>query len=268
MRLSLALTALILAACGSSGEPSGSNVSGVSLELHTAEWEAERHLMVVGENASAEIVTVTDQGCSSGATCFIAADVEVRSSDPGILMPAQQTVRTPATVGLVAHAPGTVTVTATVNGLTQSRRVDVTAAPLPLDALQLALVTEWNDLPVQYDASNSVTSVEIPDGQYAAFESRAFRNGTEVFGVPVSATTYASNPPVTETTINCRPTRVDVLCAVVHDLWIRAMMPGDDQIVVYARSSCDVAHPSCTWTSFTAHVIASVSGPSAPPMRH
>jgi hypothetical protein len=124
-----------------------------------------------------------------------------------------------------------------------------------LDAIQLTLAAEWNDLPVQYDASHSVTSVEIPDGEYAAFEGRAFRNGTEVFGIPIYASPYASNPPVTETTVGCRPTRVDIMCEVVHDIWVYGMMPGDDQIVVWARTSCDIDDPSCIWTSFTAHVV-------------
>ena len=266
--ITLALMAVLLAGCGSSGEPSGAAVTGISLELHTTEWEIDRHLVVVGEDASAEIATVTNEGCSSGAPCPVSADVELQSSDPSVLSPAEQRVRAPATVALVAHAPGTATVTATVGGLTQSRRVDVTTEPLPLDAIQLTLVTEWNDLPVQYDPANSLSSVEIPDAQYAALEGRALRNGAEVFGVQVYASPYASNPPVTEVTVGCRPTRVDILCEVVHDLWVYGMMPGDDQIIVWARTSCNTADPSCTWTSFTAHVVESPSSGSLSPRVH
>jgi hypothetical protein len=48
----------MLAGCGSSDGPS-SAVSGLSLVVHSAEWEAERNLVVVAEDASAEIETVT-----------------------------------------------------------------------------------------------------------------------------------------------------------------------------------------------------------------
>jgi hypothetical protein len=141
--LTLALAAFMLAGCGSGGEPSGSAVTGLSLELHSAEWEADRNLVVVGENASADIATVTDEGCPSDLPCPISADVELHSSDPNVLSPIQQRVRTPATMALVAHAPGTATVTVTADGISRSKRVDVTTEPLPLDAIQVTLVTAW-----------------------------------------------------------------------------------------------------------------------------
>jgi hypothetical protein len=256
-RIALALTAVLLSGCGSSAAPS-SAVTGLSLAVHSAEWEVDRNLVVVGENASAEIETVTDDGCPTEVPCPISVDVELRSSDPAVLSPLQQRVRTPANVALIAHAPGTATVTVTTGGRTESKRVDVVAEPLPLDAIQVILVTEWNDLPVQYDASHNLTWVEIPTGQYAAFEVVALRSGTEVFGVPVYVSPYASYPPVTEATVGCRPTRVDIQCEVFHDIWIYGMTPGDDQITVWGRSNCATGDPEpCAFpsTSFTAHVI-------------
>jgi hypothetical protein len=257
-RIARALTAVMLAGCGSSDGPS-SAVTGLSLVVQSAESEADRSLVVVGENASAQIATETDQGCLFVSPCPISADVELRSSDPDVLS-LQQRVRAPATVALVAHAPGTATVTVTVDGHTESRRVDVITAPLPLDAIRVTLVTAWNDLPAQYDASGTLTSVELPRGQYAALEIVALRSGTVVFGVPIHVSPYASNPPVTEATVNCRPTRVDIHCDVYSDVWIYGMAPGDDQITVWGRGTCAPADPEpCPFpsASFTAHVIES-----------
>ena len=257
--IALALTAAFLAACGSSAEPSR-GVTGLTLAIQSAEWEADRNFVVVGENASAEVESVTEEGCSTEVPCPISADVELRSSDPAVLSPLQLQARTPASVALAAHAPGTAAVTVATGGLTESRRVDVVARPLPLDALRVTLVTEWNDLPVQYDLSNNLTWVEIPRGQYAAFEVQSLRSGTEVFGAPVFITPYASQPPITEATANCRPTRIDIQCEVVHDIWIYGMASGDDQITVRGRSTCLTGDPGpcpSPSSSFTAHVVES-----------
>jgi hypothetical protein len=256
-RIALALGALTSTGCGSGAEPS-SPVTGISLSVQTVEWEADRNLVVLGENASADIGAVTDDGCPTAGPCPISAEVEIRSSDGSVLAPAEQSVRTPATVALIALAPGTATLTVTAGGHTDSKRVDVLERPVVLDALRVTLVSEWNDLPVQYDASQNLVSVELPDGEYAAFEVVSLRAGTEVFGAPISVTPYASNPPVTEATGNCRPVRVDMQCEVVHDLWLYGMAPGSDQIVVRGRSHCTGPDPmSCTFptASFTAHVV-------------
>jgi hypothetical protein len=51
-RIALALTAVLLTGCGSSHEPSRA-LSSLSLTIYSSEWEADRHLVVVGEAASA-----------------------------------------------------------------------------------------------------------------------------------------------------------------------------------------------------------------------
>jgi hypothetical protein len=245
----------MLAGCGSSGEPS-SAVTGLSLVVHSAEWEAERNLVVVGEDASAEIATVTEEGCLFVVPCPISAEVEVRSSNPDVLSPQQQRVRAPATVALVAHAPGTATVTVTTDGLTQSKRVDVVTAPLPLDAIRVSVVTAWKDLPAEYDASHNLTRVEVPRGEYAAFEVVALRSGVEVFGVPISSSSHPSM--VALSSIGCRAVRSDPQCEVYSDAWVLGITPGDAQITVfgpYVCSSADPASCTATSTSFTAHVV-------------
>jgi hypothetical protein len=253
-RIGLALTAVMLTGCASNEEPSRA-VTRLSLVVHSSEWEADRNLVVVGESAAAEIETETDEGCLVDVPCPISSDVEVRSSDPDVVSPLQQRVRTPANVALVAHAPGTATVTVTTDGLTESRRVDVVTAPLVLDAIQVTLVTAWNDLPVQYNASHSLTWVEVPAGEYGALEIVALRSGAEVFGVSIYITV---NPYlVAQATTGCRPVRIDPDCLHVGDAWIWGETPGDAQITVWGRGTCGTADPlPCTFTStsFTAHV--------------
>jgi hypothetical protein len=245
----LALTAVVLTGCDSSSEPSPSSptvISGLSLAVHSTEWEADRNLVVVGEYATAEIATVTDEGCPAEVPCPISADVEIRSSDPNVLSPLQQRVRAPAIVALVTHAPGSAVVSVSKDGFTQSRRVDVVAAPLPLDAMQVVVVTELNDLPAQYDASNSLTSVEISTSSWSwvAFDVRAFRNGAEVFGIRTSAASYSY--ATAEVTSGCRPLRIDRDCLVFHHVWMRGINLGDVEVAVSARNLS---------TEFTAHIV-------------
>jgi hypothetical protein len=221
--------------------------------VNSAEREADRNLVVVGEDASASITALTEEGCLSSVPCSTSADVEIRSSDPDVLLPAQQRVRAPGSVSLAALAPGTATITVTADGLSDSRRVDVTAGLLPLDAVQVTLVAAWNDLPVQYDESNSLSSVEIPTSEYAALEIKPLRNGVEVFGVPIVISEFAPN--IALTSVNCRALRHDPQCGVYSDGWILGVTPGDAEITVWARTACDTSDPSCTWTRFTAHVV-------------
>ena len=81
-RIAFALSAAMLAGCGSS-EPSRP-LSGLSLEVQSAEWEAGRNLVVVGENASAQVAALTDEGCLSSTPCSTSAEVEINSSNPDV----------------------------------------------------------------------------------------------------------------------------------------------------------------------------------------
>lgn len=242
-RIALALTAALLTGCGSSHEPSRP-LSSLSLTIYSSEWEADRNLVVVGEAASASVDTWTEEGCLFDTPCRLSADVALRSSDPAVLS-VQARVRAPTSVDLVAHAPGTATVTATSDGLSKSRRLDVVPAPLPLDAIQVAVVENWGDPPVEYDASHNLTWVQIPVGQFAALEIGALRNGTGVFGIPLQISSSAA--AVASGTIGCRPPSVDPHCDVVSDAWIMGVAPGDAQITVSGRNVS---------TSFAAHVVA------------
>ena len=86
-----------------------------------------------------------------------------------------------------------------------------------------------------------------------ALEIKPLRGGGEVFGVPIVISEY--DPNVALTSVNCRAVRDDPQCDVYSDGWILGVTPGDANITVWARVRCDTSDPSCTWTSFTAHVV-------------
>jgi hypothetical protein len=149
-------------------------------------------------------------------------------------------------------------VTVTVDGLSESKRVDVVASQLPLDAIQVTLIAAWNDLPVQYDQSHNLTWVEIPVDEYGALEIVALRDGAEVFGVPIYISSYPYD--VAQAATQCRLVRIDPQCSVYSDAWIWGVAPGDAPIIVSARNLCrpfDAEPCTSTFTSFTAHVVES-----------
>lgn len=233
-RMSLALGAVLAAGCGNGHEPSRT-VSSLSLDLSTSEWEPQRrHIMLVGETGTIGVRTETNEGCIIDSPCQISLDVQVTSSSPGVVGPDRRTVHSPASVPLVAHAPGTATITAKVANLSKSERVDVVEALLPLDDVQIVLVSGWNDLPTQYDASQSLTWVSVPVSQTGALGITALRDGAWVIGVPLSVSSSA--PGIALATAGCRPPSMDPNCNVVSDGWIIGVAPGDAQVTVSQRN--------------------------------
>jgi hypothetical protein len=75
-RIAFALSAVLLAGCGYGSEPSRP-ITDLQLDVQSAEWEVGRSLVVVGENASADVATLTDEGCIFSAPCSTSAEVQV-----------------------------------------------------------------------------------------------------------------------------------------------------------------------------------------------
>jgi hypothetical protein len=162
----------------------------------------------------------------------------------------------PSRASLVAHAPGTATVTVKASGGTESRQVTVVANPPPADSIHVETVagSEWQEPIAQYDASHNLTQVEI-GGDWYPFKVRAFREGKEIFGHPNHATPEISS--AFEVRAGCRPTRIDINCLILHDFWLHALLPGDVQLTVWGRYACSPADPDpCPYpsTHFTVHV--------------
>lgn len=242
-RPTLVLAVVLATGCDDDHGPSRT-VSGLSLDVYAAEWEPQRrHIIVLGEAGAMDVRTETVDGCFFETPCPVAVDVRVSSSNPDVVSLDRQTVHTPATLPLRAHATGTVTITATVGNLTDSERVDVVQAPLPLDDVQISLQPAWNDLPAEYDESQSLTGVSVPAGQTGALTITALRDGISVFGVPLTVTSSA--PGIVVATAGCRPPSLDPHCDVVSDGWVLGVAPGDAQVTVTERNITK---------HFTAHV--------------
>jgi hypothetical protein len=242
-RVSLGFAVVLVVGCGNSHEPSRT-VSSLSLAVYTTEWEPQRrHIMVLGEAGSIDIATETTDGCFIDSPCPVSVDVQVSSSNPSVVSLDRGTVHTPSTLPLRAHAAGTATITAKVGDLSRSERVDVVEAPLPLDDLQITLVTSWNDLPAQYDGSENLTWVSVPVGQTGALAITALRDGVGVFGIPLTIASSASS--IALGTAGCRPPSMDPDCGVFSDGWVVGVSPGDAQVTVTGRNITK---------HFTAHV--------------
>jgi hypothetical protein len=242
--------------CGSSGEPSGAGIT-ILLTVYDAEWEADKILLGVGDYATVQVEPSIE--CPSEVPCWSAEDsLVVRSSNPDIFSVTEQLrLMGPTRVWLIGHAPGTAVLTATLDGHTESRQITVASEPPPADSLHVEVVTEWADLPAQYDPSHNLTWVEVPGGDYYPFLVRAFRGGKEIFGHPSHVTPTISPGSVTEVTSGCRPTRADIHCLIIHDFWIRGINSGDAQLTVWGRYTCGTADPApCLFpsTRFTVHV--------------
>jgi hypothetical protein len=225
--LAFALAAGLSVGCGGSSgtEPTGS-VDSLSVVVKTSEWTDEKSLMVVGENASVQIEPLVYNGCTVGLLrCPTPAVVEIHSSNPGVVGPAEQQVSAPASVTLVARGLGTADLTVRADTLTRLVHLEVSSEPLPLDAIQI--------FPV-YDAS-PVTSAELGVESYAAFRLVALRSGAAVYGLPLIISSSPSG--IVYANIGCPYTRLWPQCwDNSRTMTMEGLAPGDTQVTVTGRN--------------------------------
>lgn len=198
--------------------------------------------MLVGENGSAQVETYTRDNCVvEPVPCSNSADVEIRSSDPAVVSASRQRVRSPTTVVLVANGPGTATLTATADGFTKSRRIDVVSAPLPLDAIRVTL-RPGIDLPAQYDPRGSLMALEATAGGTVELHLMALRG--EVVVVSGLTVQVSSSAPEIVSLTDCSPSTTP--CEVKDRAGIMGVSAGDAEITVSARN---------VTTGFIVHVV-------------
>jgi hypothetical protein len=227
--------------CGADFQPS-ERVSALDLHVFTEEWEGERSIMLLGEKGSAHVETYARDNCVvEPVPCPNSADVEIRSSDPAIVSASRQRVRSPADVALVANGPGTATLTATADGFTKSRRIDVVSTPLPLDAMRVTL-RPGIDLPAQYDLGGSLTALEARAGETVELHLMPLRG--EVVVVSGLSVQLSSSAPGIVSLADCSPSSTP--CEVKDRAGIVGVSAGDAEITVSARN---------VTTGFTVHVV-------------
>lgn len=224
----LALAAGLSIGCGSNaGTDPSLPLDGLTVVVKSSEWTAEKSLMVVGENASAQIEPLTYFGCPVGITqCPTPAVVQIRSSDPAVVGPAEQQVNAPATVTLVARAPGSTELTVRTDTLTRLVHIEVSSEPLPLDAIRIHPVD---------DASQDLTSVELGVESYGVFTLVALRSGAAVYGLPLVVN--SSSLEIVSAFIGCPFTRLYPQCRDhSRTMWMEGQAPGDAQVTVTGRN--------------------------------
>ena len=224
----LALAAGLSIGCGggSSGTEPSSPIDDLSVVVKSSEWTADKSLMLVGENAFADIEPRTYYGCPVGYLwCPTPAVVQIRSSNPDVVGPAEQQVSAPASVTLVARGLGTADLTVRADTVTRLVHVEVSSEPLPLDAIQIFSV---------YEAS-PVTSVELGVESYAAFRLVALRGGAAVYGLPLIINSSPSGIVYANT--GCPYTRLWPQCwDNSRTMTMQGLAPGDTQVTVTGRN--------------------------------
>jgi hypothetical protein len=222
-----AFTAGLSIGCGSSSgtQPSGA-IDSLSVVLKSSEWTDEKSLMVVGEEASLQIEPLIFNGCPVGYfRCPTPAVVQIRSSNPAVVGPAEQQVSAPASVTLVARAPGTTELTVRTDTLTRLVHIEVSSEPLPLDAIHIFALE---------DPSQSLTSVDLGESS-GIFTLVALRSGDKVYGLPLFV--ESSSLEIVSAFIGCPLTRLYPQCRdYSRTMWLGIQAPGDAEVTITGRN--------------------------------
>jgi hypothetical protein len=227
--IALLATAAWLAACGDAGLGGGDSctsllfgrVDDLSLELTTSERSASRNFMVVGEVGRAWARFY------AGGTSIGVPDATFRSSDASVVRVTSET--------LTAVGAGSATILAEGCGLSDQVAVEVSAAPLPIDALRVNWVPGWPGTATN-DPTGNLVLLALPVGESAPLVIQAIRHGEWVFGGALRPTLASSNTAVAEIMANCRPPEVDPDCGVYSDAWITGRGAGTVEMRVTVRN--------------------------------
>ncbi len=220
------VTGLSIACGSSSGSEPSSATDSLSVVVKSSEWTDEKSLMVVGENALAQIEPLTFDGCLIGLRwCPTPAVVQIRSSNAAVVGPAEQQVSAPASVTLLAGAPGTTDLTVRTDTLIRLLRIEVSSVPLPLDTIEI--------FPLD-GGSQNVTSVDLGVDS-GIFRLVALRGGAAVYGLPLVV--KSSSLETVGAFIGCPSTRLYPQCRDdSRTMWMVGQAPGDAEVTVAGRN--------------------------------
>ena len=202
-RLALLAVAFALAVTGATGCERSTSPTFASnpfwMRVLTAEGDATRHLLSVGDTGFAEL-SAAKPGCTCDF-CFCVEDAygAFHSSDTNVVAlqyldstDAMGRTRLGHSVQFLGKAPGSVQLsysslfTFTLEPWRDSVRVDVVAARLPVDSLRVRLDPSTNTYAVAAvtDAAGNLVSVTLPVGSYVTVRSLAFRGGDPAVYLP------------------------------------------------------------------------------------
>ena len=224
-----------LTACGDGGLGGGNGdgctsllygtADELSLDLSTSERLASRYLMVVGELGRARA------NFSAGGVSIGGPNAALRSSDPSVLRVGHDG----STETVTAVGAGSATITAEGCGLSDVVSVQVSAAPLPIDALQVYAISGWPGKATK-DPNGNLLSLALAVGESTPLGVLAMRAGEGVIGGALLPVVASNNAAVAEIMIDCRPPELDPGCGVYSDAWIVARSVGSAEMAVTVRN--------------------------------
>jgi hypothetical protein len=233
--------AAVLLLCGAAGAcdfTSGPSnpVDELSITLRTKEWEEGRSILHIGETGSVLVFA------RRGGLAVHDALVRIRSLDTAVLR-IDDSRRDDTR--LIAVAPGSTSVVATVDGVTATRRIDVVSGPLPITALSIR-VAQWYSTQawwtgiISHADDGSLGSVRISAHRWIPPELVIERDGASVmlsedFSILSSHSSIARVlPPGCNTTPHWLWG-----CSAIgynHWGWIESRSPGVAEITVRVRN--------------------------------
>jgi hypothetical protein len=163
----------------------------------------------------------------AGGDYIVGLDATIRSSDPSVVRVSGG--------GLTAVRAGSATISAEGCGLTDQGSVAVSAAPLPIEALEVFRISGWPGTATN-DSTGNLALLILPVGESSALGIQAIRDGEPVFGSGLRPTFASSNTAVAEGMANCRPPEVDPTCNVFSDGWITGRAVGTVEMRVTVRN--------------------------------
>jgi hypothetical protein len=219
----------MLAALGCSGDGASDptpDIDELFLSVATNEAEESRHLMVVGEVGSANVIAFRHSvGADPGQVVFTSSNPAVAAVSATSFVDAE----------LEARTPGSIQIIATAQGLSDQVRVDVVATPPPVDRIQASLAPISSDVEATYDIEGNLVSITLTAGESAALDLMVLRNGARVTRIPFILT--SSQPSTVRTDQHCRPPELDPQCDVFGNWgWVTGLLAGQSEVTVTVRN--------------------------------
>jgi hypothetical protein len=236
--ISLAVVLIGLIDCENDGGPNADVISSLSLGASTNEREPGRALLVVGDTGLASVNAEKENDCFlNGPPCAASVEVQLRSRPDGLIAVSQQRVTTPGQSRFIGIAPGSAYVVAQHGGRADSQRVDVVAAPLPVDSIRVTAQQSPFDESVSAteDPSGNLVELTLPHPASTPLLTRVFRGTIEVIEIPW--TIQSSDPAIVAANKGCRPVTIDPNCDVVSRWgWVTGLAPGNATVTVSVRN--------------------------------
>jgi hypothetical protein len=243
-RSSLAAVAALSVSCNGTTDATNNVTPGVtSLSLGVMgapEFDGTQVLVVIGDTVIAHVDALApSSSCPPDWGCRADVDIDLWSSDPNVLTPGHQQIHAQdgiAYVPFAARGVGSVQITASAQGYTRSTQMTVTAAPLPIDSLNVT----WSEVlgplvEIHHDDHWRIQAATVGPLGSVRLAFVTYRSGHQVFLYREHDFAIASSDPnVVWASLACPAPAVDPACNNTG-YWITGVTPGNATVTVTAR---------------------------------